>query len=183
MAKDSAEASAPLPGGAPAKKKGKMGLIIGIVVGLLVLGGGGAAAYWKFVLSAHAADDAETTPAKGDAKKKSSKKGEMPEDPGMLAFEPFLVNLADEGGQTYLRATLNLLVDSEEAAKALEAKPVVLTRLRSAILEVLSTHTAEHLSTPEGKAELKKAIIEKIETLELEVEVHDVLFSDFVVQY
>jgi flagellar FliL protein len=106
-----------------------------------------------------------------------------PEDPGLLAFEPFLVNLADEGGQSYLRVTLSLLLASDEEAKALQAKPVTLTRLRSAILEALSTCSAAQVATAEGKTELKRVITERVAALDPEIGVHDVLFSDFVVQY
>lgn len=176
MAKDQAEASAaPLPGAKP--PRGKMGLIIGIIVALLLAAGGGGAAYWKFGMAAEAT--AADTPDAGNPE--AGARG--PENPGLVAFEPFLVNLADEDGQSYLRVTLSLLVASEEKAKTLEAKPVTLTRLRSAILEVLSTCTAAQVATAEGKTELKQAIKERVASLDPEIEVHDVLFSDFVVQY
>jgi flagellar FliL protein len=191
MAKDTAEtpASAPLPGEKTGgKKKGKSGLLIILLVALFALAGGGGAAYW--FLGRGAAAGSEDVASKGDEgnshdkSAKDKKKSKGPEaEPGMLAFEPFLVNLADEGGQSYLRVALSLLVGSEAEAKALEGKPVVKTRLRSAILEVLSTQTSALVSTAEGKAGLKKAIVEKIQTLELDTEVSDVLFSDFVVQY
>jgi flagellar FliL protein len=192
MSKGGDAPAAPLPGGqAPGKSKKKTFLIIGLVVILAAAGGG--AAYWKFgMVAASAEESADDSGGKhaGDAKPKAKAKAkkdaaehEVPEDPGMVPFEPFLVNLADEGGQSYLRVTLSLLVGSEEEAKALEAKPVTLTRLRSALLEVLATQTAEQVSTAEGKVALKHAITEKVDSLELDIEVHDVLFSDFVVQY
>lgn len=178
MPKEPAEKpAAPLP---EAKKpRGKKGLIIGIVVVLLLAAGGGGAAYWKFGMAAASAaaegDESDAAASTPDAK--------APEDPGLVAFEPFLVNLTDDGAQSYLRVTLSLLVASEEKAKALEAKPVTLTRLRSALLEVLSTCTAAQVATAEGKTELKRAIKERVATLDPGIEVHDVLFSDFVVQY
>jgi flagellar protein FliL len=172
--------AAPLPGknGAPKKGGGSKKLIIIIAV-LLVVAGGGGAAYWKFFMNKPAEDAA----AAGQAKDAHGAAKEAEGEPGMVPFEPFLVNLADEGGQAYLRATLTLLVPSEEVAKELEAKPVLRTQIRSAVLEVLSTQSASQVSTPEGKTELKKAIKERIESLGLKVEVRDVLFSDFVVQY
>jgi flagellar FliL protein len=171
MSKEAPETAAPLPGKNPS---GKKGLIVGIAVALVAAAGGGGAAYWKWGMAAasaaaHGAPAAHAAPAEVT-------------DPGMVPFEPFLVNLADEGGQAFLRVTLNVLVASEEDAKALEGKPVVRTRMRSAVLEVLSTQTAARLVTPEGKAELKAAIAAKIDSLKLQVRVHDVLFSDFVVQ-
>ena len=191
MSKGGDAPAAPLPGGQPAGKSKKTTfLIIGLVV--LLAAGGGGAAYWKFGMAAasaeaaasHGDDEAASHGANAKkAKAKASTKDNVPEDPGMVAFEPFLVNLADEGGQSYLRVTLSLLIGSEEEAKALEARPVTLTRLRSALLEVLATQTAERVSTADGKTALKQAITEKVDSLELDIEVHDVLFSDFVVQY
>ncbi len=170
MAKETPETPAPLPG---KNKSSKKGLIIGLAVAMVAAAAGGGAAYWKWGMAAAsaAAPAAHAAPVPA-----------VVEEPGMVPFEPFLVNLADEGGQSYLRVTLNLLVASEEEAKTLEGKPVVRTMMRSAVLEVLSTQTAAQLVTPEGKAELKKAIAAKIDSLKLHVRVHDVLFSDFVVQ-
>ena len=192
MSKDAkADGPAQLPGGNPSGG-GKKGMVLGIVVGLLVAAGGGGAAYWKFVMvpkaaapagaATHAAAD-EPADEEEQPKKKKKKRGSIPEDAGMVAFEPFLVNLADEGAQSYLRVTLSLLLDTEEEAKALEGKPVILTRRRSALLEVLATQKAAHLSTAEGKTALKTLIKERIDELDLGMEVYDVLFSDFVVQY
>jgi len=178
---------APLPGGKNAGGGKKKLLVIGLVVLLAAAGGG--AAYWKFGMAAATAAEAAGDGHGGDQSapkrkpKSTSKASDLPDDPGLLAFEPFLVNLADEGGQAYLRVTLGLLVGSDGEAKALEAKPVTLTRLRSALLELLATQTAQQVSTADGKSALKLAIAEKVNSLGLDVEVHDVLFSDFVVQY
>jgi flagellar FliL protein len=174
------EAAAPdkiAEAGAP-KKKSKLRLILVIVIGILVVAGGGAAAYWKLrpappapgaagaAGEGHgAAEPAETHPA------------------GVVSFEPFLVNLAGGGGQTYLRVTLKLLVGSEEDAKLLQESEVAKAKMRSAILEVLATQSADSLVTAEGKAALKQALVHQVSALKQKTEVRDVLFSDFVVQF
>ena len=53
---------------------------------------------------------------------------------------------------------------------------------RSAILELLTTQTASTVVTLEGKAALRTAIAERVGHSG-ELEVIDVLFSDFVVQF
>lgn len=170
MATDKSEAPAPLPG---KNSRSKKGLVIGIVAAVVLLAGGGGAAYWKWgMASAQEGESAETA---------ESHASDV--EPGMVAFEPFLVNLADEGGQSYLRVTLSLLVASDEEAKLLETKPVTRTQIRSSVIEVLSVHSAGQLSTPEGKTALKRAIADRVKSLNLHIEVRDVLFSDFVVQY
>jgi flagellar FliL protein len=177
------ETAAPPPGSKP-KRKGKFLIIV--VLAVIVLGGGGAAGYWIWAGS-HATAEA---PADGDTSSDGDgdptttpKKKKSAVDQGLVEFPGFLVNLADAGGQAYLRVTLSLLVADEEQAKSFEGNPALRSLLRSAILEVLALQTGGILVTPEGKDELKAAIIEKIASLEQGVEVEDVLFADFVVQY
>ena len=54
--------------------------------------------------------------------------------------------------------------------------------MRSAILEVLTTKTSDTLVTADGKTALKEAIAKRSSEV-LELEVTDVLFTDFVVQF
>lgn len=171
--------------------KSKLPLIIGLVVLLLAGGGGG---YWFFVMkpaaeaAAAAAEEAEAEGAEGEhgakPKKKAKKKGGEEAENAAVKFEPFVVNLADEGGGRYLRFGLTLVIEGTEAeAKHLEETKVKLLRIRSAVIEVLTQQTADHVVTAEGKQELKEAI-EKIAAEVLEpVEVTDVLFTEFVVQF
>lgn len=154
------------------KKKGK-GMLLVIIAVVVVAAGGGGAAYWKFGMAkaapAHAAE--AETPAAPET------------EPSLAKFDPFVVNLADGGGQAYLRVSLSLLVASDADAKHLAEKEVTRTRVRSAILETLSTQTAAQLMTPDGKSELKRVITERITSLNEPIDVRDVLFTDFVVQY
>jgi len=154
----------------PAPKKKRRGLLVPVLIGIVVLAGGGAAAYWKLRPVPVAAEGAEAPAAEVRAD-------------GVVSFEPFLVNLAGGTGQTYLRVTLKLLVSSEGDAKTIEGSEVTKARIRSAILEVLSTQSGDVLVTAAGKAELKKALIHQVSALHQKTEVHDVLFSEFVVQF
>jgi flagellar FliL protein len=156
---EAAAATAP-----PPKRRSKL-LVIGLPMFLLLVGCG-AGAWWFFGRSAEAAAQHE----------------EEVVPPGLLSLEPFIVNLADEGGRRFLRVSLQLLVAGEEEAKEIEENKLVVSRLRSAILELLTTQTSAHLGTAEGRSELKKKIAETaMHTLE-HVKVTDVLFSEFVVQ-
>jgi hypothetical protein len=53
----------------------------------------------------------------------------------------------------------------------------------SAIVDLLSSETSQHIVTQDGKTELKKQIAERASKIIEPIEVADVLFSDFVVQY
>lgn len=157
--------SDPAAAAAPAKK-GKSKLLLIIVALIVLLGGGGAGAWW------YMGKKAEAAPAEEPAT-----------PPGFITLDPFIVNLADPGGRRFLRISLRLLVKSEEEAKELEEKELVLLQARSAVLELLATQKSEELQTPEGKTELKKQIAEKATAaFGGHVEVTDVLFAEFVVQ-
>ncbi len=159
------------PAAAAAPKKGKK-LIVLSAVGVLLLGGGGAGAYF---MTRRDAGNPEAAAEKAAAKKAAAPKG-------VLAFEPFVVNLTDGGGSRFLRVTVRLLVAAEEAEK-LSKDEVAMARTRSAILELLAHQSSEHLVTAEGKAELKKEILEHADKVLAPAEVDDVLFSDFLVQF
>ena len=162
--------------GTPKKKgNGKLFIILGVV--LVLLGGGGAAAY--FTLRAPKDDAAPGEKAKADADAHKKK----PEANGIVNFEPFVVNLADTGGRRFLRINVRLLVPELEEAEKIQKSEVVLMRLRSAILELLTAQTSEQVVSLEGKETLKVAIAARVKPILEPMEVSDVLFSDFVVQY
>lgn len=142
-----------------------------IIAAVLVLAGGGGGGYWWFVLRpAATAQAAEAEPE------------EPAEPPAMINFDPFVVNLADPGGQRFLRVTFGLVVEGEETAKHFEEDEVVRLKVRSAVIELLSQQMAAHLVTADGKAELKKALIEHAAHNSEHLKINDVLFSEFIVQ-
>jgi flagellar FliL protein len=140
------------------------------VVAVLALAGGGAAAahYWPRPQAQVQAAELE-----------------RPRSPerGLLAFEPFVANLADPGTSRFLRVNLQLVVSNPKAAEKLEKGAVPLVQARAAILDTLMAQTADALATVEGKTAVKKAIIERVTPLFEEFRVVDVLFTDFVIQY
>jgi flagellar FliL protein len=197
----------------PAKGQSSKKLIpIVAAVLLVVAGGGGYFWYAKQAAAAAAAeaeaededgDDAEADDAEADdedhgaakkkkkkkAKKKKAKKGRT-EHMTLMSFDPFVVNLADPNAARFLRTNVQLVVAGEggEGGGAGHgggaAGPSVETmRARSAILELLSAQMSDHLTTVEGKAELKAHIIERMEEVLEGTKVEDVLFSDFVIQF
>jgi flagellar basal body-associated protein FliL len=108
-------------------------------------------------------------------------------DAAAVSLPTFTVNLADKEASRYLRTTLALVVPDADAAEEFTnaehaAGSVKLMKARSAILELLSTQTAEQLASADGKEALKKAIAERA-TKAFGTKVSDVLFSEFVVQF
>ena len=138
-----------------------------VVLTLLITVSGAGAAWWVLGSSTALAEPGE--PAL--------------ESRGLFAFEPFLVNLADQGGNRFLKATIQIVLESPEDATHIAETPVLVMHLRSAILELLTQQSAPELVTPEGKAALKQAIQARTVPLLANRKVLDVLFSEFVVQF
>jgi flagellar FliL protein len=159
---------APAAEGAPPapKAKGKSKLLL--IAGVVLLAGGGGGGYWWWSQRAPAAEQAEAKPAV---------------EPGVVSFEPFVANLADEGGERFLRAGVKLVIEGVERAKEVEENAVERAQLQSAILDVLTQQRADELVTPEGKAALKKAILARTAEVLHETPVIDVLITEFVVQF
>jgi flagellar FliL protein len=151
----------------PPKKKG--GLLKWVLMLALVFVLGGAGAAW-WVLGGSPTEAAEATEPALETR-------------GVFAFEPFLVNLADDGHQRFLKTTISLVVETPEAAKHIEENPVIVAHVRSAMLEVLTQQNAPALVTPAGKTALKAAIKARVAPLLGDKKVVDVLFSEFVVQF
>jgi flagellar protein FliL len=150
---------------APAKKKkGKSKLLLIILPVFVLLMGGGAGAWWYFNQSpAEQSDD------------------DLPPTAGMASLESFIANLADPGGRKYVRATVLVLVPDAAKAKHFEEDKLTLSRVRSAVLELLATKTSAELGTPDGRAALKKAIAETVTKIG-KIDVRDVLFEELIVQ-
>lgn len=156
-------------GQAPAVKKKGKSLVLIAIIGIVLLGGGGGGAWWWLHRGAAVAEAAPKEPPL--------------EKRGLLTFEPFMVNLADEGGTRFLKANIALVVEDAATAKELEEAAVVKSRVRSDILELLTEQQAAALVTPEGKESLKNAIKARTAHALEDKKVIDVLFSEFVVQF
>ncbi len=160
------------PGEEQSKKKGlPIKLIIIAVGGLLVLGGGGFAA-WKLFLSPKPAAEAE-------AKKEPEAKAV--EKPGaMMNLEPFVVNLADPAGKRFLKLSLAVDVKDEKVKKEIENR---LPQIRDSILLLLTSKTYAEISQVAGKLKLRNDILRIInQALGPAGQVHAVYFMEFVIQ-
>ena len=146
--------------------------VLAAIVLVIAAAGGGGAWWWMSAQAARAEGAQDEKAAKPD-----------PADTGVLVLEPFLVNLADPESPRFLRTSLQLVISGKEHAEHLTEDAVAKARVRSAILEILTTQTSGELVTADGKAALKKAIIARAAHILTEAEIVDVLFSEFVVQF
>ncbi len=151
-----------------AKKKGKGKLIIIIVVALAVLGGGGFFAYSKFL-----------APKKESASEEAKKKEDiiLEEQPMLFDLQPFVVNLADRG--RFLKITIKLELIDQKYEKLAEAR---VPQIRDAIITLISSKSADSLSTPEGKFQLKDELLMRANSATGRDIFKNVYFTDFVMQ-
>jgi len=175
-----------------APKKSKMMLIV--ILLLVVVAGAGGFFGWKHfkakadttanaTASGHDEEESsdEEKPKKGKKKKKKEK--EHGEEGATVNFEPFLVNLADKEASRYVKTSIRLLVANKESAETIAKGETLMPRMRDTILTLLSTKTAEEMTSNEGKEKLKKEILEKVNEYLPEEGAEDVFFTDFVVQF
>ncbi|MDX2029408.1 MAG: flagellar basal body-associated FliL family protein [Blastocatellia bacterium] len=196
---DSAAVEQPSSPAAPKKSPRKF-LIIALAI--VVLGGGGAGGYFYLQSSKAAAkgpaekskkaapaEEAEEEPAENEetGKEKSGKSESaglsLPDDSAVkqvIELQPFIVNLTDQEGSRYLRLTVSLGIGGEEA----EAKPSPLftTRIRNALLAVLTTRSSEEVLRPEGKLKLRKDLLRAARAASEEPRVEAIYITEFIVQ-
>jgi flagellar FliL protein len=136
------------------KGKSKLLVILVAVFGLLAAGGGGAAFFFhkKAADTEAAAKDDDGGEAKGD--KKKSKKDAKP--PVFNTLENFTVNLSGEGDHFMQLGVVLQLKDEETAEKVKAFLPLI----RSKVLLLASSKTAEELQTQKGKQDLVAEILE-----------------------
>ena len=151
---------------APPKSSKKKMLVL-VLVGVLVLGLGGGAA-WYFTQGKAGPGHVET------------KKAEKPE---FVVLDQFTVNLQPENGDQYLQIAMTLQVSSVEQQELIKLN---MARVRSRVLLLLSSKKASELTTTEGKKLLAKEIVAVVNQpfaeKEKVQEVRDVLFTSFIIQ-
>lgn len=167
-------AASPEANATPAKKSGRMGLIIGILV-LLLAGGGGAA---FFFLGKSKSADEHGEGAKGAHAEAA------PAPAVYLPLEPaFVVNLEDPASSRYLQAEVQLM---SRDPLAMEAAKVHMPRIRNALLMLFGQQKPEDLVSREGKEKLQLAALAEVQKV-LQAEtgkpvVEAVYFTSFVMQ-
>lgn len=152
------------------KKKSKMKLLI--IVGVtLALAGGGYFGYRKYkakgksknVASANNGSDAAQAQGLGP----------------VYAVDTFIVNLAGNSGDRYLKVNMRLELNGEEVGKELNSR---MPQVRDVLLTLLSSMSFEDVRTTSGKFSLKEEIISQVNGVLTSGQVRQVFFTEFVVQ-
>ncbi|MEK7724439.1 MAG: flagellar basal body-associated FliL family protein [Acidobacteriota bacterium] len=184
---------------AEAPKGGSKKFLIIIILAVVLLGGGGAGAY--FFLFSKSAEGSEEAKEKGSKKpkakeaeeeepeekgdKSSSLKGAIPNDEDVkeiVELQPFIVNLADEGEARYLRLSVSLGIGGGEGAAHEKPSPLLITRVRNAMLAVLSEKKSDDVLSNAGKVKLRKELLKAAKTAAEEAHIEAIYITDFIVQ-
>jgi flagellar FliL protein len=185
-------------------KGGKKKIVILIVIVVLALAGGGGAFYIKSAGAkpesegegAQTAQGENAGEAGNDAAAEGEGKGDQdgnkdagaaefapPDDENVkqiIELQPFIVNLADTTEARYLRLTVS--IGTGEAEGEAKADPLFTTRIRNAMLSVLTTKSSQEVLTSEGKNMLRKELLRAARAAAKEPKVEAIYITDFIVQ-
>ncbi len=148
-------------------KKGKGSALKWILILLLViiLGGGGFAGFKYYQLNLSGSE--------GKAAK------EVVEVPGLWSMGSQIVNLMDNNGERYLKATIEIEVSNQESIAELDLlKPKVL----DSILGLLSSKSYREIAGFEGKQRLKDEVVVRINGHITKGQARRVYFTEFLIQ-
>ena len=155
-------------------KKGPLKLIIIVVVALMVLGGGGFFAWSMF-----SKDDVEAE-EEAVVKKDHGESAEEEEKPlGFLKLNPFVVNLNEDVGTTYLKLTIVLEMDNAESVSGAK---IMMPKMRDAIIVLLSSKKFDEIGTVDGKYQLREEIVARVNHILSGNKVKTAYFTDFIIQ-
>jgi flagellar FliL protein len=177
-------------GGKAEGKKGRsaMKITVLMLVILILLAGLGLGG-WYLLGSASASfpppegEGAATEgAADGSHKGEAAKPTSAPKVTGLLALEPFTVNLADTESTRYVRLNVKLGLNAVEAVESFKKDEIVNAKVRDAIIGLLGSLTADNVLSADGKAKLRKDIADKTNAILQEGQVLEVYFIELVVQ-
>ena len=146
------------------KRKGKLGLLLGLL-GALALGGGGFYAVYAGLLDPGKLLHHEPSPAAGVAG-----------DVAFVALDPIMISLAPGAAAKHLRFGGQLEVEPARAAEV--------TALMPRVLDVLNTYLravdVKDLEAPAALARLRAQMLRRIQVVTGEGMVRDLLVTEFV---
>lgn len=148
-------------------------LLIGVMMLLLLGLGGGLFMMWNKLSALNAQSMANASVQGG-----STSNQDHPVGP-IFSLETFIVNLADKGGNRYLRVTMDLELGNPEMESEVSQR---LPQVRDSILMILPTKRFEDISTAQGKTALRDEIMETMNAYLLKGKITNIYFKEFVVQ-
>lgn len=167
------------PPGIPVK------LVIMIVGGAVILGLGGAFAFYKLLSHSNpeaAAPVQQAAPAPAAAHSEPPKAAPVSTAVGaageIFDLDPFVVNLADSETH-YLKVTVKLELERSDVKDELTKRT---PQVRDAILILLTSKETSNVRTTQGKYQLRDEVMARVNAVLPRGGVRGAYFADFVVQ-
>jgi flagellar FliL protein len=168
----------PLDEGNPVPRKSslKKWLILGALVFILIAAGGGAAVFFLPEYMPEPLNFFDHKPAKSSPAHKEP----LGEEHGHIySMDPFIVNLADDDQNRYLKIRINLESKKPEPNEEFAKK---LPLIKDTILTILSQKRSEELFHSSGKEKLKAEMMRLVNPNLVELKIKAVYFTEFVIQ-
>jgi flagellar protein FliL len=184
----------------PAKPRKRWRRLLAALLVLILLAAGGVAGVFFYKRAADAA--AERAEAEKQRKLRRALGGDgaagedgsppeqkqalelaLPEDAEVkrvVELQPFIVNLSDPDAPRYLRMTVGLGLTGETEESTPD--PIFVTRIRNAMLAVMTTKSSNELLTTEGKTALRKQLLQAAQAASEEPHVEAIYITDFIIQ-
>lgn len=163
-------------GEAEAPKKSKSKFVIALVT-VVALGGLGGGAYVMFG-SGGGAEAAKRPPADASHGEGDAVAGDNAPD-AIVALDTFVVNMADEDAQRYLKVTMKVEFFSEDVPVRFSGRRA---QIRDLLLSLLGSKTVADVRTIEGKQQLRDEVTARITRVLEDDVVKAVYFSEFIIQ-
>ncbi len=161
------------------KPSGNKTVLLAIAALVLALGVG-AAGYFLGSSTGSAAPLADTPqvvqPPSAAAPLEAKKAGTVGP---MVDIESFIVNILDQQGTRYLKASITLELDRKEAVAEVGER---LPQVKDAILLLVGNKTFGEVSDLQGKLQLRAELQHRLNGILQQGQVKNIYFTDFVVQ-
>ena len=148
-------------------------LLIGVLMILMLGMGGGLFMMWNKLSTINLQTDANASDQPAQEATVEQPLGEI------YALQTFIVNLADEGGNRYLRITMDLELGNPELEDEIDKR---LPQIRDSILMILPSKRFADISSAAGKIALRDEILEKLNGYLSQGQINRIYFKEFVVQ-
>jgi flagellar FliL protein len=148
-------------------------LLIGFLMVLMLGLGGGLFLMWNKLAAIN-------VQANANAAGQPGQEADLEQPLGTIyALDTFIVNLADTGGNRYLRITMDLELGIPELEAEIDKR---LPQIRDSILMILPSKRFEDISPVEGKIALRDEILQTLNGFLSQGEITNIYFKEFVVQ-
>ena len=151
-------------------------IMMGVFILIMAAIGGGLFMMWTKVSSL---DQVVNPPSEEESEEAGEEAEQQIKIGPTFPLDTFIVNLADQGGNRFLRATMNLELENEDLMGEMEKR---LPQIRDVILVILPTRTYQDIRSVEGKTALRAEILAKLNGVLKREVITNIYFTEFVIQ-